>query len=536
MVATDQAIASRIGAAVLERGGNAIDAAVAVSFALGVTRPHSTGLGGGGFMIARLADGRVFVFDYRERAPLGASADMYDRAQSVHPGGPPPSRYSRLAVGTPGVLAGLFEAHRQLGSLHFGELITPAIRLAENGFAVDRHYVDATVQVREVYEKYPGLKQSCPYVYHVHLRDGNLRRVGDTLRQPRLGRLLRAIRRDGPAVFYQGRVAKSIAGDMKHNGGLLTARDLADYRVARRQPLRSTYRDCELITMPPPSSGGVCLIESLNILEHTDLGGLWRRDQAAAYHYMIEAMKHAFADRARWLADADFVSVPVGLLTSKPYAAELAAAIDPDGVQPIDTYGAVQIPDDDGTSHYSIVDAAGNCVVATETINTSFGSLAAIDDWGLILNNEMDDFSARASKPNYYGLIQSPRNAPEPLKRPLSSMTPVIVLRSGKPVLLLGASGGPRIISSVLDVMVNSIVLDMDPRAAMTAPRVHHQWVPDTVFFDQPISPALRAGLVRRGHNVSEQTRSGVVQAVYVGPEGLTGVSDPHKGGAPAGY
>ena len=365
---------------------------------------------------------------------------------------------------------------------------------------------------------------------------GALRESGDILRQPKLARMLRLIRRDGPDAFYRGEIAKAIARAMQERGGQITERDLAEYKVARRKPIESSYRDYHIITMPPPSSGGPCLVEALNILETVDLGGVWRRDRGLAQHYVVEAMKHAFADRARWMADTDFASVPVDLLTSKIYAAQLAEAIDVEQTQPIDTYGAIQLPDDSGTSHYSIIDQAGNCVVATETINTSFGSLAAIDEWGLILNNEMDDFAAHTQEANFYGLVQSPRNAPEPLKRPLSSMTPTMILKDDKPELLLGASGGPRIISSVLNVIVNILDYRLDAKDAILAPRVHHQWKPDDIYFDKPAAREVVNSLRRRSHKISQRRKKGVVQAVWVDSNRMIGLSDPRKGGAPAGY
>lgn len=536
MVATDHALASKVGADVLKRGGNAIDAAVAVSFALGVTRPFSTGLGGGGFLIARLADGQVFVFDFRERAPLSATPDMYDRAVGRNPQGPPPSQFGYQAVATPGLLAGMFEVHRQLGSRPFGELIDPAIAIAERGFAVDQSYVDATSSGLERFERFPELRRSCEYVYKTHLRGGALRKAGDILRQPQLARTLRWIRRDGPDAFYRGTIAQAMVQTMRERGGWITGRDLAEYRVARRKPIQSTYRGYQIITMPPPSSGGTCLVEALNILETVDLPRTWQRDRGLAQHYVVEAMKHAFADRARWMADTDFSVVPIDLLTSKEYASLLAEAIDPDKTQPTDTYGAIQLPADSGTSHYSIVDPFGNCVVATETINTSFGSLAAVDEWGLILNNEMDDFAAHRQGANFYGLVQSPRNAPQPLKRPLSSMTPTMIFKDNQPVLLVGASGGPRIISSVLNVIVNLLDYGLRAPQAIAAPRVHHQWRPDEIYFDKPVADAVVQSLRHRSHKISKRRKKGVVQAIWVESNRMIGLSDPRKGGAPSGF
>lgn len=536
MVAADHPQASRVGADVLKRGGNAVDAAVAVSFALGVTRPYSTGLGGGGFMIVRLVDGRQFAFDFRERAPLAATPDMYDRAAARDPDGPPPSQYGYLAAGTPGLLAAMKTVHDQFGALPFEQLIDPAIELAERGFAIDDSYAKEASAKIEVFERHPQLKQSCRYVYETHLGGGVAPSIGDKLCQPKLAQLLRGIRRGGVDFFYRGEFADALARTMQQHGGIITGQDLAGYEVTPRRPIQATYRDYDILTMPPPSSGGACLVEALNILETKDMRRTWRRDPDLARHYLVEAMKHAFADRARWMADADFAPVPVDLLTSKAYAQQLALSIDPNTTQPVDTYGAIQIPEDAGTSHYSIVDAAGNCVVGTETINTVFGSLAAVDEWGLILNNEMDDFAAHSAKANYYGLIQSARNVPEPLKRPLSSMSPTIILRDGQPVLLLGGSGGPRIISSVLNMTLNLLDFGMSPQEAMNAVRIHHQWQPDTVLFDKAPPPSVTSALETRKHAISDRRATGVVQLVWVEPNRMVGVSDPRKGGAPAGF
>ena len=385
-------------------------------------------------------------------------------------------------------------------------MLQPAIRLARDGVPVDRHYAKSCAKVLNIYRKYPSLVESCGYVYRVHLRNGDLPQPGDRLVQPELARLLEALADQGPDFFYRGPVAEAIEGEYT------------------------------LIGMPPPSSGGICLAQALNILETVDLAAIWRRDPMQARHYLIEAMKHAFADRARWLGDADFVTVPVDLLTSKAYAGQLALSIDRDQCQLLDTYGADQIADDAGTSHFCVVDRWGNCVVSTETINTSFGSLAAVDEWGLILNNQMDDFAAEPDKPNAFGFVHSAGNAVAPGKRPLSSMSPTIVLKDGRPFLLLGGSGGPRIISSVLNVLLAVTDFEMSLEQAMTMPRVHHQWRPDEVVLDTAPSARLAESLRARGHRIAREYRRGVVQAIQLADSRLIGASDPRKGGAPAGY
>ncbi|NOX59797.1 MAG: gamma-glutamyltransferase, partial [Planctomycetes bacterium] len=535
MVATDHPEASRIGLEVLRRGGNAIDAACAVSFALGVTRPQSTGLGGGGFLIVRLADGTVHVFDYREVAPLRSTPSMFEDFASDHPNKAPPSQCGYLAPAVPGLLAGMYEVHDMLGTLPMPMLINPAFKLADEGIAVDRHYVNATKIIGRLYEQYPELKKSCRYVYRVHLRSGNPRRVGETLVQPELARLLALIASKGKAGFYEGPIAKVIARRIKARGGIIAEDDLKAYRVARRKPLVATYRGYELITMPPPSSGGICLIETLNMLEVIDLQRIHKRDPALAIHHRIEAMKRAFSDRAKWLADADFVDVPTKRLTSKAYAQVIAKEIK-DHATPVQNVGDLQqVRDDDGTSHYCVVDRWGNWVVATETINTSFGSLAAIGEIGLILNDEMDDFSAQRGKPNAFGLVQSDRNAVEPGKRPLSSMSPTIILKDGQPVLALGASGGPRIISSVLDVIVNVLDYQMTLEDAIGAVRIHHQWKPDLVVTDRDLDPSIAKSLRERGHIIDENHKSGIVQAIHWTQKGIVGASDPRKYGQPRG-
>jgi len=535
MVASDSPDASIIGRDVLKAGGNAIDAATAVSFALAVTRPYSTGLGGGGFLIYRAGGtGQVRVFDFRETAPAAATKDMFSpEATAITPTGQP-SRYGGLAIGVPGLVAGRIEIHRQLGSVPLADLVAPAVRLARDGFAVDKHYADTSRDVLATYRRYPKLQSTCGYVFNTHLRAGNLRKPGDVLMQPHLANLLDQIARAGADAFYKGDVARDIVDTVRLRGGTVSMTDLADYRVVERTPIVATYRDVKLLLMPPPSSGGVCLAETLNILERVDLPAIARRDQPLALHYMAEAMKHAFADRARWLGDADFADVPIELLTSKRYAAD--RPLRPTAIQIDSDYGISQLPDDAGTSHFCVADRWGNVVVSTETINTSFGSLVAVDKWGLILNNQMDDFTAVPGVENAYGLIQSDRNSIRPGKRPLSSMSPTIVLKNDKPFLLLGASGGPRIISSVLNVLLNVTDFGMSLGDAMVALRVHHQWKPDEVFFDHQPDAQVAVALRARGHVVSPTPKTGIVQAIRIRDYQLIGASDPRKGGRPAGY
>lgn len=536
LVAADSPYASQAGLTILKAGGNAIDAAVAVSFALGVTRPYSTGLGGGGFTVARFADGRIIVEDFRECAPAKSSASMFVDARNANPTAPPPSRFGHLAVGVPGLLAGQVKMLNAYGTMRLDQVIQPALTLARDGFPVDKNYVNTTRNVLDTFDTYPALKKTCGYVYRTHLNEGKLRRVGDILRQPRLAKLLEALADHGPDFFYKGPVAHAIERDMKTHGGLISRDDLSAYRVRNRKPIVATYRDYKLILMPPPSSGGVAIAEILNLLEPFDFPTLTKRDPGLATHVLLEAMKHAFADRARWLADSDFATVPVDRLTSKRYAAELSSRINPFKAGEPDAAGTKSPPDDHGTSHLCVADKWGNVVASSETINTSFGSLVAIDEWGLILNNQMDDFTAEPGKPNAYGLIQSERNAVAPGKRPLSSMSPTIVLKNEKPFMLIGASGGPRIITSVLNVMLNVIDGQRTLEDAMTLIRPHHQWQPNRVFFSSTPNGDLVQSLSKRGHEISPQRRSGVVQTILRNDSGWIGACDPAKGGKPAGY
>ncbi len=536
MVASDSRHASKAGVSILEAGGNAVDAAVAVSFALAVTRPYSTGLGGGGFMICRFADGRVIVQDFRETAPAAATADMYVRAAKRKPASPSPSRLGHLAVAVPGLVAGRCQALARYGTMPIARVMAPAVRLAAEGFPIDEHYANSTRNLMDTYDRHPWLKTSCSYVFQTHLRSGRPPRAGDLLVQPKLALLLQGIASGGADFFYKGPVAEALVAGMERHGGIISAEDLARYEVRTREPIRATYRGYALILMPPPSSGGIALATALNILETVDLPAILKRDRGLAVHYQVEAMKHAFADRARRLGDADFVNVPVALLSSKVYARQLARLLDPRECQDIDAYGSTQIPDDAGTSHFCVADRLGGVVVSSETINTTFGSLAAVNEWGLILNNEMDDFVSEPGKPNAYGLVQSHKNAIAPGKRPLSSMAPTIVLKDGKPYLLLGASGGPLIISSVLNVLLAVLDGETTLEAAMSAARPHHQWKPDQVFFDRRPPEVMRVGLVKRGHKLSAKTRTGIVQAVLRTKSGWLGASDPRKGGRPAGY
>jgi gamma-glutamyltranspeptidase / glutathione hydrolase len=529
MVAADSEYASKAGLAMLEAGGNAIDAAVAVSFALAVTRPYSTGLGGGGFMIARFADGLTISQDFRETAPAGAAPAMF---LFGNPDAPSPSEFGYLAVAVPGLVAGRCEALEQWGTLPLDTVLQPAIDLARDGYLVDEDYVRTTNAVLETFAKHPSLKSISGYVYKVHLNDGKLRQVGDRLTQPKLARLLEGIASGGADFFYRGPVACDVAAAMKRHAGIITEEDLRNYKPVRNHPYITTYRGYKLILAPLPSAGGIAIAEALNILEHLDLAAVSRTNPALAAHLQIEALKHAFADRSQLSGE----SMP-NVLLSKAHAQRLAEKVNPDQTLALGSYGfpGLASPKDSGTSHFSIFDRHGNSVVSTETINTSFGSLVAIDEWGLILNNEMDDFTSFPERPNSFGLVQSYDNAVKPGARPLSSMSPTIVLKEDEVQLLIGASGGPRIITSVVNVMLKVMDEGKSLEEAMLAVRPHHQFQPDEINFDRAPGNELATALEKRGHKISDKRKTGIVQAIMRDDNGWVGASDPRKGGKPAG-
>lgn len=534
IVASDSVHASRAGLEILKGGGNAVDAAVATGLALGVTRPYSTGLGGGGFMMIRFADGRVFVLDYRERAPAGATPDMYVLARQKDPDGPAPSRYTGLAVAVPGLLAGHAAAIERFGTRKLKDVIAPAQRLAAEGFPVDAHHCSVVQDAMAEVSKYPSLQEAAAFLLEQQSCGDEGLKPGFVLRQRELARSLQQIADEGPGAFYGGAIGREIVGVVRSQGGIMTEEDLKAYRATWREPIRSRYRQYEVLLMPPPSSGGICIAETLNILENWDLAKIRGEDASLATHLTVEALKHAMADRARHLGDTDFVQVPVARLTSEAYAAELARRIDLHRTSLPPTYGWT-LPEDSGTSHYCVVDRWGNVVSATETINTSFGSM--VPAGGIILNNEMDDFTAEPGKGNAFNLLQSAHNAVAPGKRPLSSMSPTIVLEDGRPILAVGASGGPRIITATLQVIVNVLDYRLPLVEAVGGPRLHHQWEPDIVYRNgYGAEDPVITGLARRGHVISERKRDAVVQAVRIEPQRLTGVSDPRKGGEPAGY
>ena len=535
MVASDSPHASEAGARILRLGGNAIDAAAATALALGVTRPYSAGLGGGGFLMVRLGDtGEVHLLDYRECAPGASTPDMFVRARAADPEFSP-SMYGGLAVAVPGHLAGHAALLERFGSKPLYLIVEPAAELAEQGFPIDEHYRSVALDMLKTSEKSAKLKEISAGLRERLLFGGTIPPVGTRLVQPEMAQTLRAIGEHGPNVFYRGPIGEAIVRTVRRHGGLMTMEDLARYKPVWREPIRAKYRSYEVLLMPPPSSGGICIAQTLNILEHWNLASLRREDPGLAAHLTVEALKHAFADRARHLGDADFVEVPIEKLTSEAYAAELAKKIRLDGVSEANSYGW-HLDDDHGTTHFCVADRWGTVVAATETINLTFGSLLVAEGTGIVLNDEMDDFTAEPGKPNAFGLRQSAQNAVAPYKRPLSSMSPTIVLQDGKPVLAVGASGGPRIITGTLQVMLNVIEYGMPVGDAIEQPRLHHQWQPNVVYRNR-FSPddSVIAGLAKRGHEISSQRREATVQALQIRDGKYIGASDPNKGGLPVG-
>ena len=528
MVVAQEARAAQIGADILKSGGNAIDAAVATGFALAVSYPRAGNIGGGGFMVIHLADGGDTTIDYRETAPGRIDARSFlDEAGNADPG---KSRDSALAIGVPGTVAGLTLAEQKYGSGKFtlAELIAPAIAMAREGIAVSDDTADSLPSVG------PRLSRWAASAKIFFKTDGGALGPGDRLVQSDLADSLETIARAGPRAFYEGPVAQKIATAVQAAGGVMTTDDLKAYQAIERPPVRGNYRGYDVVSMAPPSSGGVELIEMLNILEGYDLGGIARANAARALHLMVEAMKRAYADRALFLGDPDRVPNPVGLLTSKKYAAGWRAGIDPVRATAAADIraGEVAQPEGRNTTHFSVVDHFGNAVANTYTLNFSYGVGLVAEGTGILLNNELDDFAAKAYAPNAYGLVGAEANAPGPGKRPLSSMTPSILLKDGKPVLVTGSPGGSRITTTVLQVIVNVIDRGMDIAAAVAAPRLHEQWMPDRVYVEPGIADDVVAALVAGGDKVVPQRRFTSANSIMIAPEGFVGAADPRTRGA----
>jgi len=533
MVASQEARASRIGVEVLEQGGNAVDAAVAVGFALAVTWPPAGNIGGGGFMVIHLADrNEDIAIDYRETAPAATTKDVF--LDEKGEADPRKSRDSGLGIGVPGTVAGLALALERYGSGKFtlAQLIAPALAAARNGIEVEDALAGALAREQPRLVRWPSSAK-------IFLNpDGVVLAPGQSLVQADLAGSLAAIAHDGPRAFYQGPIAEKIVAAVRDAGGLMTLDDLKGYRPVIRTPVRGTYRNYQIVSMPPPSSGGVHLIEMLNVLEGYPLADLGA-GSVPALHLMIETMKRAYADRAEFLGDPDVVAVPVERLTSKVYAADLRRSIDPKRATPSRDIraGHPVAVEGNNTTHYSVVDAAGNAVANTYTLNLGFGVALVAEGTGILLNDELDDFAAKTDAPNAFGLTGAAANAPGPGKRPLSSMTPTIVLRDGWPYLVTGSPGGSRIITTALQVILNAIDYHMDVAAAVAAPRVHHQWLPDEVNAEQAVPAETVRGLEQLGHTVVRRPNWGSANSIMVTPDGLAGAADPRSRGALAvGY
>lgn len=525
MVATQERNATKAAAKVLADGGNAVDAAVTAGFALAVTLPRAGNIGGGGFMMIHDAKtGKQFALDYRERAPARATRDMY-----LDENGDPIPRLSRsthLAAGVPGTVRGLAHALQKHGTISLQKALEPAIRLAREGFIVDEGLHASLVAHRVSLSKSKAARE-------VFFRpDGTAWPVGSRLVQSDLANTLQAIAEQGPDAFYKGSIASLIVADMQKNGGLVSAEDLKEYAIADRQPIVGTYRGAKIVSMPPPSSGGVHLVQMLNVLEHFPMSD-YGANSAGSIHLMAEAMRFAYADRSKYLGDPDFAPVPISKLISKEYAKTLAAKINltratkSSDVRPgLDTFLP---PESNETTHFSVVDKDGNAVSNTYTLNFSYGSGLMVPGTGILLNNEMDDFSAKAGVPNAYGLIGNRSNAIEPRKRMLSSMTPTFVFGPDGSLLATGSPGGSRIITTVLQIIVNMIDHDMSIAEATVAPRFHHQWLPDSLRLERGFSPDTISLLKKNGHAIVNGPVMGSTQSVQMLDGVYYGYSDPRR-------
>ncbi|MEZ5631942.1 MAG: gamma-glutamyltransferase [Burkholderiaceae bacterium] len=523
MVATEQELASNIGLNVLKAGGNAVDAAVAIGFALAVALPNAGNVGGGGFMMVYDAKTtKAVAVDFREMAPAAASRNMYvDAATGKVIDGK--SLYTHYAIGVPGTVAGLTHALQKWGSMPLARVMQPSIELADKGYPVSETLAKVLRQETRNMGKWDATKA-------IFWKNGAPMKPGDLLVQKDLAHSLRLIARDGAKAFYEGEIAHKIAADMAKNGNAMTLQDLRNYKVVERVPVRGTYRGYEVVTMPPPSSGGAHLVQILNIMERWPIKD-WGHNSAQTVHHMAEAMKLAYADRSEYLGDPDFVKIPLAGLTSKKYADQLAAQISPDRARSAKEIkpGKPQPYESNQTTHFSVVDKAGNMVAVTYTLNTNFGSGIVAPGTGIMLNNEMDDFSAKPGVPNAYGLIGGDANAVAAGKRPLSSMTPTFVLKDGKPWLATGSPGGARIITTVLQQIVNGIDFGMNPAEAASQLRFHHQWTPDELRVEKGFPVDTLNLLRQKGQNVVVKASMGRTQTIQVHGDELWGYSDPRN-------
>jgi len=530
MVVAREMHATNAGEAVLESGGNAIDAAAAVAFALAVTHPSAGNLGGGGFMLIRFADGRSTFIDFRERAPNAATRDMY-----IDPATGKATQDSLIgyrASGIPGTVRGFEFAHEKYGKKPWKELVDPAVHLARDGFPVSYGLAQSlhNTNTSEKLSRFPDSKR-------IFLRDGASYEPGDLLKQPELARTLERIRAHGAKDFYEGETAKLLAADMQEHGGLITLDDLRDYKAIERKPLEGKYKGYGIVTSPPPSSGGVGILQMLGVLEGTDYA---KPGPGSAYalHYEAEAMRRYFADRAQHLGDPDFQKVPVSELLNPAYISKLRGSIDPNKATPSAEVrpGDLAPYESTETTHFSIVDGEGTAVSVTYTLNGGFGSGVTAHGLGFLLNNEMDDFAVKPGEANLYHLVQGESNAIAPRKTPLSSMVPTIVTKDGKLYMVLGSPGGPAIITSVLQVILNVLDFGMNMQEAVDAPRIHHQWMPDTLSIEKAASPDTIELLRQRGHDVRVIQQQGEVAGIRIDGQWLEGAADGRVEATARGY
>jgi gamma-glutamyltranspeptidase/glutathione hydrolase len=527
MVVAQEKLAAQIGAEILRQGGNAVDAAVATGFALAVTYPRAGNIGGGGFMVIHSAErGQDITIDYRETAPAAMTPDIFLGAD----GKPDPakSRDSALGIGVPGTVAGLARALEKFGSGKFSlaDILKPAIALARDGFVVTDDTADTLSDMYRRMSRWPNSAKG------FSREDGSPLREGDTLKQGDLAAVLSTISEQGPRGFYEGPVAEKLVKAIRDAGGIMVTDDLKSYQAILRAPVRGSYRGYDIVSMPLPSSGGTVLLETLNILEGFPLGEM-KQGSANSLHLIVEAMKRAYADRARYLGDPAFVDAPTNMLIAKDYAAKQRASIDEKRATPW-AEAAPAKPQREGsnTTHYSVVDSRGNAVSNTYTLNFPYGVGLVAEGTGILLNNELDDFTAAPGAANAFGLVGFEANLPGPGKRPLSSMSPTIVLKDGKPVLVTGTPGGSRIISAVTQVIINSIDYQMNIAAAVAAPRVHHQWLPDEVRAERGIPAEVLTELRDKGHKVTDVLGQTSANSIFVGPNGPLGAPDPRTRGA----
>jgi gamma-glutamyltranspeptidase / glutathione hydrolase len=540
VVAADHTAASQAGARIFREGGNVVDASVATSFALSVARPASCGIGGGGFMLIWDAKAQKSVaLDYRERAPADTAASDYGAAADAGHEEPVSVR-GGLAVGVPGTVSGLCYAAEKYGTLPIGQLLQPAIELCRDGVEIDQHDIDVQASTLETIRTHDCYASRFAALVKLYLNDGVKWEIGDRFHSPQLA-VLERIAAHGVAGFYEGDVARAIIHAVAAESGTMRLADLQTYTASERSVLQTTFHGRQLITMPPPSSGGIALLQTLQSLEAWENGRQSSlkslgHNSPEYIHVVTESLKHAFADRAEFLGDSDFVEVPVAKLLSRQYARDIAAHIDIGKTHSLLEYGRFFAEDDSGTSHFSVVDEMGNAVACTETINLAFGSFVVVPEFGILLNNQMDDFAADPGEANAFGLIQGEANAVAPGKRPLSSMTPTIIIENTEATWACGASGGPRIITATLQNVLNHTVFEMPVDQAVTTPRFHHQWSPNKLLLEPELYRTSSTQMQALGHITQRVSSIAATQAAALQSKQLTGGSDPRKHGQPAGY